>query len=819
MTDVGSWMRRERVWVSLVLVLATIVFLGDLFVQGRVFLARDTLFDMLPMRLFAASSLASGHFPFWCPEVGTGKPFLGDPMSAALYPLHVVFHIFSPAFALKMTWLAHLCIAGAGMYWLMREFTVGCVAAICSAFGFMFGTWYIAQVEFIVNLTTAAWIPFPLAVLARFQRALPSEAKCWWAEAWRQRRLGAVLALVFACQFTANYPEWMIYPMVAIAGLVLVAFLQQRCAVAVAAQVAFLLVSGLLAIGLVLPQLGPILEFIPQSERATTFDNRFEMASPGLSHAATVLFPFLHGWPGYPDCFWAKDVYEYWVAAFYIGTLGVFAAPFAIMIGFQDKLPQDRRWLAATLGFGLIVIGIILSAGHNTPVYAWVHQNVPLMKAFRFPAKFLVLVVLGLLLVGGVGLDALRQTVWSRRQRRLVYAVVTCEALLGLSLVLVAMYVSGDSAKLRALLGVPASVPEHRISSLSKQLLLDLAFCTLALGLVAVHGLVPWFKKTPMLAIAPPVLVFVNLFCVSRQMLPTAADSIANKSENLAIAKLVGGQPEYRVHSMYWDIQQYFYANADVSLFEWGRQAGVADSWLPYGISQTWCGGPKLKNVNQMLGFLSQPGRPAHAEIVADVLGIRWLLVGDDWQQVLAGGLARSLHVVSRPGAVPRISLAAKWQRVGSDRQVWELMASGNLTKDRPFVEPVVLERGCERVRDVPSDSHIANGGEVCDINYRNNSVTATVDVDDASLLVLSDTWYPGWRARLDEFEVPIHRVNALFRGVFVPPGRHLIRFEYQPNGIAIYVTGCMLTLVIIARILGPCILAKLSLPFQVFTS
>src|SRR6185436_4043072 len=38
------------------------------------------------------------------------------------------------------------------------------------------------------------------------------------------------------------------------------------------------------------------------------------------------------------------------------------------------------------------------------------------------------------------------------------------------------------------------------------------------------------------------------------------------------------------------------------------------------------------------------------------------------------------------------------------------------------------------------------------------------------SYLVLSDAWYPGWVATVDDAEVPIERANILFRAVRVPP-------------------------------------------------
>ncbi|MFI5372967.1 MAG: hypothetical protein ACHQ52_15550, partial [Candidatus Eisenbacteria bacterium] len=60
--------------------------------------------------------------------------------------------------------------------------------------------------------------------------------------------------------------------------------------------------------------------------------------------------------------------------------------------------------------------------------------------------------------------------------------------------------------------------------------------------------------------------------------------------------------------------------------------------------------------------------------------------------------------------------------------------------------------------------------------------------------VVLADTFYPGWTATIDGVATPIHPVDLLFRGVFVPPGTHRIIFRYEPRvlylGLALAVVG-----------------------------
>jgi hypothetical protein len=50
------------------------------------------------------------------------------------------------------------------------------------------------------------------------------------------------------------------------------------------------------------------------------------------------------------------------------------------------------------------------------------------------------------------------------------------------------------------------------------------------------------------------------------------------------------------------------------------------------------------------------------------------------------------------------------------------------------------------------------------------------------SLLKLSETWFPGWRAMLGSTELPIVSVDHAFMGVVVPAGEGLVAFDYRPR-------------------------------------
>jgi hypothetical protein len=61
------------------------------------------------------------------------------------------------------------------------------------------------------------------------------------------------------------------------------------------------------------------------------------------------------------------------------------------------------------------------------------------------------------------------------------------------------------------------------------------------------------------------------------------------------------------------------------------------------------------------------------------------------------------------------------------------------------------------------------------------NEVVIIADPSAPGLLVLSDSFYPGWKAFVDGKETAIHRVNHVMRGVLLSPGNHEVRFRYDP--------------------------------------
>jgi uncharacterized membrane protein YfhO len=57
----------------------------------------------------------------------------------------------------------------------------------------------------------------------------------------------------------------------------------------------------------------------------------------------------------------------------------------------------------------------------------------------------------------------------------------------------------------------------------------------------------------------------------------------------------------------------------------------------------------------------------------------------------------------------------------------------------------------------------------------------ARITAEGPGWLVLTDAWYPGWAATVDNAPAQIYLADGLFRAVALPPGPHVIEMRFAP--------------------------------------
>jgi hypothetical protein len=80
------------------------------------------------------------------------------------------------------------------------------------------------------------------------------------------------------------------------------------------------------------------------------------------------------------------------------------------------------------------------------------------------------------------------------------------------------------------------------------------------------------------------------------------------------------------------------------------------------------------------------------------------------------------------------------------------------------------------------------------------NGISLKVSASQPSLLVLNDTWAPGWRVTINGVSTPVMHANYAYRAVYVPQGQSIVEFHYRPLPliVGLCVTFCSIAALVL---------------------
>lgn len=125
--------------------------------------------------------------------------------------------------------------------------------------------------------------------------------------------------------------------------------------------------------------------------------------------------------------------------------------------------------------------------------------------------------------------------------------------------------------------------------------------------------------------------------------------------------------------------------------------------------------------------------------------------------------------------ALPRAFVAHQAEVMEDEEKILARMGSEKFD----FRKVVILEEEMPELGSVSRS--LADKSVIEIIDYQANSVEIEARMDEEGFLVLSDTYYPGWRVYVDGREGRIYRADYLLRAVFLSPGFYRVRFVFDP--------------------------------------
>jgi hypothetical protein len=155
---------------------------------------------------------------------------------------------------------------------------------------------------------------------------------------------------------------------------------------------------------------------------------------------------------------------------------------------------------------------------------------------------------------------------------------------------------------------------------------------------------------------------------------------------------------------------------------------------------------------------------------------------------------------------LPRAFLAEKAVVIKNEKAIIEKLKEGDFEPAKEIIlEEYISFPPIRLDAQTPIDpvAQILQTDIVRILSYKPNRIIINAQVKDKpKFLVLTDTYYPGWKVLVDVKIDNLLRADYIFRAVYLQPGNHTVEFIYSPFSFKLGIFMSLLTGLIILTII-----------------
>ncbi|MFA4873444.1 MAG: YfhO family protein [Patescibacteria group bacterium] len=693
----------------------------------------DLLQVHLPYLAYSAERLKEFSAPLWTSRIGSGYPLFANGASSFFYPLtQALFLILPPIKAFAALFPLHALIAALAMYWYCRTIGIKEWGATLAGITFAFSGYFVGHLKHVVYFMSASLTPLAFVCVSRYRATRsPRQALA----------LGAVLALMlFAGSSQVVYQTILFLAFTSILYII-GAYFQKLIAShswkerlvqglhLIGNWVRFAAVAAIALAALSAVQILPTWELVHYSTRELVSSFSFATNFPFHPKSLlTFLEPFAFGNPAYLSYTdsWNELINKvglFWENIGYVGLIPLFLAAASLPFIIWKRAWRQLIWL------GALLFAIFLAMGKYYPVYAWCFKWIPGFSSFRIPGRYLLWVDFSIAVLAGFAfqqlLDALlhiKKIIFSKRIVSFIGIALLCAAFFDL-MVFGYHYNAMDRLEIKVWEKTPQSA-----EFLSQQN--GFRFTTFFTGqyyqqLINIQG--GWQND---------LLWLQNV----RELLPPD-HSLFYRVESL---------PDYSPLPL--DRSNKFFDIAHNNVFD------------TITIKQT----PAIsKYAYHMRDHnLSLLGLANVKYILSPVLLDSPLI--NETAHIILNEASESIYIYELTRVQQRAYLTARAIAVSSKDEATSALSQNDFDANIALAE----------YSSLPSLN--ASNYQAAITHTQEGLYKILTETDGNALLVLNESWYPGWRATIDGAETAIFPVNLAFQGIIVPEGEHRIEFQYR---------------------------------------
>ncbi len=769
-----------------------------------------------PIHVFAAETLHSGELPLWNPNLFGGMPFAADIQSGVFYPLNWLFWWLGRPISyekVEMLALVHYWLAAAFAYAFGRSLGLGRWPSLMAGTLYAFSGFAVSHLGHLPMLAAAAWLPLILLAVNQAARPVPNPTQpdldnrrpnlhqwrwavaaglflsisllaghfqlflynfyaaliFWVAIVWRGRAvISGQWSVVRNLPPKAARPRFSIYDfrfsirkLSPQSSVLSPEFTPTSVLRLPPAVLPFARLGLMLAVlgGATLIQVWPFYELGQLSVRsAISYEtsNQFRVWPIGL---VDLLLPNLFS----PN---PQSYFGYWSNTDVLGYMGLLVFPLAALALWLRPIGRSKFYPIFFVSLG--IAGLIFSLAGATIFQGWFYQFIPALNLTRGAGRFLVWFNLGLAIGAAFGLQS-----W------LDYRARPCEAEAeralrwswrGMALAGVALLVVPLPLLYSQVLSTPGQINDLVVRGID-----GLVLAVILLGLSAVL-LRLFYRRTigpdwgAFLALG---LMVFDLFSARANFNPVVGDvtTAFRHDDTAAFIRSQDPAGQYRLDASVGSVTQAWQANT-AQLY---RLADVRGLFNPL----------QLASYETLWNGITSSQKDFRAVPAYNLLGARYII-------------ARN----KEDPTGPQFKLAFRDDRPGIKLNVWEnsqalaravlvhrstLKPASDtlaalLAADFKPAELAYLQSG----RGLDGPSGLQAGEEVRFLSQSANRLNLEITATTQGYVILNQSWYPGWVARLDGAEVTIEKANYAFGALYLPPGKHILELEFAPTAFTI---------------------------------
>ncbi len=747
----------------------------------------DPIQQQLPWRHWAQDELAAGRFPLWASGPLGGAPIFAYYQSAVLYPLNLLWVLVPIWIGAGIVMALKLWLAGLGMWVFLRALKLHWTASLLGALGFMFCT------------SMVVWLPWAHTNVFLLMPWLAWSIYAWCVE--EKRWAPVALAITLGCAVLGGHPENLSIVTIT-AGIWALGLIAGSAPQRWPRQVGGLLVGGIVGLAIGAVQVLPFLEAYNLSHIAL---------DPGRAVA----------WQIHQDASMMMD----WIMPRWWGQIfdGVVDGP----LGFYDT---GYVGLPALVGLGFGVVALVrrrLNLRLVLPllamlVFAWIityddnfGNLIRQLPAFSHSLnmRWVFSVEFSVLVLGAFGWDWFARFVDERRRTtdagnrgpenavgnsrvsRITYPVVVGIVLLVVGVVILIEHWVG-------LFQQPdLGTPRGNLATASYRFYWGIWVGGVALSMAG--AILLWWlgwlgrRTAPVMGLVMGGLLTADLWMLLFTFNPGApanwyypvTDFIGQTKSLVPSPERLVAQGEVMVTNtgLVYDIRDWRYQDPMIS----ERSFQAAELLSPGFKNELWTrynmyfSGIRLE-VAPIFGirYVVFPGgaNPDYREPDPEMAPLKRLAFTGGVGLWEIEGVPGFTYLSDYVEAVPGEAEARKWVQ--------------NLTWEKVRAYPAVVEAPASALANIARSTDGTSPGSTDVVAYTPGHIVIETDAQRPALLVVAESYYPGWHATLDGQPVETLRANYISQGVVVPAGKHTVEMKYEPdsfrNGALLSVAGLL---------------------------